>query len=180
MRYLPLALILSTSLAFAGGEDTGLIPKAQRKDASAFGFTDGRNMKTIAEYRGKVVVVDFWTTWCPPCRASLPEIAHLQRQEGKAPIAIIPVNQDEDGWNAVTPFLMKNKKALDGFRAYLPGVGKHGIAVLGTVSGFPTTFIIDGDGKVAWMWSGYGQGLMLERLNTLLKELPSPPPQSTP
>lgn len=180
MRFLPLTLILSTSLAFAGGEDTGLIPKAQRKDASAFGFTDGSHTKTIADYRGKIVVVDFWTTWCPPCRASLPEIAHLQQQEGKAPIAIIPVNRDEEGWSVVTPFLTKNKNALKGFKVYMADVGKRGIAVLGAVNAFPTTFILDGDGKVAWMWSGYGQGLMLERLKMLLKELPPPPPRSTP
>lgn len=116
MRMLSVALALSTALAFAGGEDTGLIPKAQRKDASAFGFTDGKNMKTLAEYHGKIVVVDFWTTWCPPCRASLPEVAHLQRQEG----------------------------------------------------------------KVAWSWSGYGEGYMSERLKVLLKELPPPPPRTTP
>lgn len=180
MCLLPALLALSTALAIAGGEDTGLIPKAQRKDASAFGFTDGKIMKTIAEYRGKVVVVDFWTTWCPPCRASLPEVAHLQRQESKAPIAIIPVNQDEDGWSAVTPFLMKNRMALEGFRVFMPGTGNHGISMLGTVSAFPTTFIVGGDGKVAWMWSGYGKGLLLERLKILLQELPPPVPHNNP
>ncbi len=158
----------------AGSEDTGIIPKAARKDASAFGFSDGRTRKTVADYRGKVVVIDFWATWCPPCRQSLPELAHLQRQEPKAPIAIIPVNRDDEGWSVVTPFIHKNAKVLGDFRAYMAGVGKNGTAVLGEVTAFPTTYIIDADGKVASRWTGYAEGLLVERLNAVLRELPAP------
>jgi thiol-disulfide isomerase/thioredoxin len=179
-RALPaLLLTLAAALpALAGGEDSGLIPKAERKDASAFGFSDGKKKGTLADYRGKVVVVDFWTTWCPPCRKSLPELAHLQKQEAKAPIAIIPVNQDEEGWTIVTPFLAKNAKVLEGFRVFMAGTGKNGIGVLGEVNAYPTTYLIDAEGKVAWRWTGYGEGMLVERLKRLLKELPPPTPAS--
>ncbi len=175
MRLPAILLVPIASLVLhAGGEDTGIIPKAQRKDASSFGFSDGGKVRTVAEYRGKIVVVDFWATWCPPCRKSLPELAHLQRQESKVPIAIIPVNRDEEGWSIVRPFLIKNSKVLEGFRVYMAGIGKQGIAVLGPVDAFPTTYLIDADGKVASRWTGYGEGLLVERLNELLKELPPP------
>jgi len=178
IRALPnLVLSLAMALpALAGGEDSGLIPKHLRKDASAFGFSDGKKKGTLADYRGKVVVVDFWTTWCPPCRESLPELAHLQRQEARAPIAILPVNRDEEGWSIVTPFLSKNSRVLEGFRVFMAGTGGNGISVLGEVKAFPTTYLIDAEGKVAWRWSGYGEGLLLERLKTLLQELPLPKP----
>lgn len=166
--------VASLILHAGGAEDTGIIPKAARKDASAFTFSDGRKTRTVGDYRGRIVVVDFWTTWCPPCRRSLPELAHLQRDESKVPIAIIPVNRDEEGWSVVTPFLGKNSKVLDGFKVYMAVTGKQGIPVLGSVNAFPTTYLIDAEGKVASRWSGYGEGLLVERLNALLNELPPP------
>lgn len=178
MRPLLPVTALMMSLGLQASDDSGLIPKGQRKDASAFGFSDGKKKGTLADYRGKVVVVDFWTTWCPPCRESLPELAHLQRQEARAPIAIIPVNRDEEGWSIVTPFLSKNSKVLEGFRVFMAGTGTNGISILGEVKAFPTTYLIDAEGKVAWRWSGYGEGLLLERLKMLLRELPPPKPAS--
>lgn len=142
---------------------------------SAFGFSDGSKNRLLADFRGKVVVVDFWTTWCPPCRQSMPELVNIQRQEAKVPIAVIPVNMDEDGWSVVTPFLMKKRKVLDGFRVFRAAVGKSGIHVLGTVEAFPTTFIVDAKGKLAWWWSGYGPRLVEERANQVLKEIPINP-----
>jgi hypothetical protein len=58
----------------------------------------------------------------------------------------------------------------------MAGTGGQGISVLGEVKAFPTTYLIDAEGKVAWRWSGYGEGLLLERLKTLLQELPPPKP----
>lgn len=170
-------ILIAPFLALApllGGEDTGLLPREARKDASAFGFTDGKVLKTVADYRGRVMVIDFWATWCGPCRKSLPELAHLQRQEGKAPIAIIPVNRDEGGWSVVLPFLHKNAKALEGFKVYMAGVGKQGISVLGEVNAYPTTYLIDTEGRIAARWTGYGEGMLVERLRALLAELPPP------
>lgn len=177
MRPIPMLLsLVLTTLPLVGMEDsdTGLIPKAQRQDVSAFGFTDGKGQRTVAEFKGKALVVDCWTTWCGPCRRSLPELAFIQRQEAKLPVAVIPINLDEEGWAVVTPFLIQNRQALPNFRAFMAGTGKHGLSVLGEVKSYPTTFLVDADGRLAWRWSGYGEGLVIERLNQLLRELPPP------
>ena len=167
--------LLSVSLAAGEGQDSGLIPISQRRDVSAFGFTDGSKSRTLFEYRGKVVVVDFWTTWCPPCHKSIPELISIQRQEATVPVAVIPVNMDEDGWPVVTVFFAKNRKALEGFRVFRAGLGKNGVHVLGEVTAFPTTFLVDANGKLAWWWSGYGPDLVKDRLNQILTELPAKP-----
>ncbi|MBK8724734.1 MAG: TlpA family protein disulfide reductase [Holophagaceae bacterium] len=170
-------LLLAAALALHAGKDSGLIPKAQRKDVSAFAFSDGRKTHTLAEHKGKVVIVDFWTTWCPPCRESLPELAAIQRQQDKLPIVVLPVNMDEEGWSKATPFIQRNKQVLKDFQAYIAASGKQGPGVLGTVDAFPTTFLVDADGRLAWFWSGYGQGTVIERANAILAELPEPAPK---
>lgn len=171
MRPYPIVLSLAIVASLVAGEDSGLIPKQQRKDVSAFGFHDGKQLRTVADHKGRILVVDFWTTWCGPCRRALPELHRIQQQQARLPITIIPVNMDEDGWAKVTPFLMKNREFLKGFQAYMAGTGKQGSAVLGPVNAFPTTFLVDAEGKLAWWWTGYGEGVVLDRANQLLKEL---------
>lgn len=169
-RFLLIPVLIAVTLSAGEAQDSGLIPKARRRDVSAFGFSDGSRSRLLSEYRGKVVVVDFWTTWCPPCRRSLPELADLQQQGDKGAIAVVPVNMDEDGWPVVHAFIMRNSRALASFHAFRAGSGKNGPDVLGPVEAYPTTFIVDPEGKLAWWWSGYGEGLVKERANQVLNE----------
>lgn len=142
--------------------EAGLARKGQ--DVSAVAYLDASGARhTLAEERGKVVVVDVWATWCPPCRKTLPGLAKLAAAGGND-YTVVPISVDDDGFKAVTPFLEQHPEL-----AALPGLmpdGANGIAPLGQVQGIPTTFILDREGKVLDAWSGVQE----ERLAAGLKQ----------
>jgi thiol-disulfide isomerase/thioredoxin len=87
-------------------------------DVSRVAFSDAEgNHRTLAEFRGKVVLVDVWATWCPPCRKSLPEVAELQKSGGDRYV-VLPISVDRGGWSDVKPFLAQNPQL--GLTAYVP------------------------------------------------------------
>jgi thiol-disulfide isomerase/thioredoxin len=142
--------------------EAGLARKGQ--DVSAVAYLDASGARhTLAEEKGKVVVVDVWATWCPPCLKSLPGLAKLAAAGGND-YTVLPISVDDDGFKAVTPFLQSHSDF-----AALPGLvpdGPRGLAPLGAVSAIPTTFLLDREGKVLDAWSG----LQEERLASGLKQ----------
>ncbi len=119
---------------------------------------------SLSEYRGQVLVVDVWATWCPPCRQSLPEVAALQRStDGRYKVLAISV--DREGWGAVQPFLQENAQL--GLEACLPE-GPRSLAPFGEISGIPTTLLIDREGRLVTRWSGYYPGRAEQELKRLL------------
>ncbi|HZU53848.1 MAG TPA: TlpA disulfide reductase family protein, partial [Holophagaceae bacterium] len=83
--------------------ESGLARKGQ--DVSAVAYLDASGAKhTLTEEKGKVVVVDVWATWCPPCRKSMPGLAKLAAAGGED-YTVIPISVDDDGFKAVAPFL---------------------------------------------------------------------------
>ena len=161
-------LVLVAVLLFAGlvwllrssvsrGE-SGLAAKGQ--DVSAVAFLDAAGTRhTLAEFKGKVVVVDVWATWCPPCRKSLPGLAKLAAAAGND-YAVLPLSVDDTGMQAVQPFLQQHAD-LAPLPALVPD-GAQGLAPLGQVQAIPSTFLVDRDGKVLDAWSGL-QEARLER-----------------
>lgn len=142
--------------------EAGLAPKG--RDVSAVAYLDaGGTRHTLGEERGKVVIVDVWATWCPPCRKSLPGLAKLAAEGGSA-YAVIPISVDDDGFKAVTPFLQQHPE-LATLPALVPD-GVKGIAPLGQIRGIPSTFILDREGKVLDAWSGFRE----DRLAASLKQ----------
>jgi thiol-disulfide isomerase/thioredoxin len=118
----------------------------------AFLDTEGR-AHTLAEYAGKVVVVDVWATWCPPCRASLPELAKLQT-EAENRYVVLPISIDDGGFQEVNAYLGHHPMQL---KAYIP-LNRNALEPFGPINGIPTTIIVDENGKLRTRWSGYASG----------------------
>lgn len=156
-------LLLAGFVALRGLRGGG---PAAGTDVSQVAFRDAEgNRRTLADYKGRVVLVDVWATWCPPCRKSLPEVAELQRAGGDRYV-VLPISVDERGWGAVKPFLAQNPQL--GLAAYVPD-GAGGLEPFGEIRGIPATFVIDREGRVAKSWAGYGEGMAKRALDEALQ-----------
>ncbi len=133
-------------------------------DVRSVAFLDAEGGRhTLAEYTGKVVVVDVWATWCPPCRASLPEVAKLQA-EADSRYAVLPISVDDGGFTDVNAYLSGHPMPL---KAFVPE-NRGSLEPFGPISGIPTTIIVDEKGKLRTRWSGYAQGRAESELKTAL------------
>lgn len=161
---LPLALLLS---ACGRSAPQGVVPAGDRKLVAQVAYLDAEGQRhTLTEHSGKVVLVDVWATWCPPCRASLPEVAALQQQGGQDYV-VLAVSVDRNGWADVKPFLEANRNL--GLSAVLPD-GRGALAPFGPIRGIPTTLVIDRHGRLRERWSGYSEGRAARALEAALRE----------
>jgi cytochrome c biogenesis protein CcmG/thiol:disulfide interchange protein DsbE len=117
-------------------------PEFQLKDA------DGRTVR-LSDYRGKVVLLNFWATWCGPCTFEIPWFVEFERRLKDRGFAVLGISMDEDGWEVVRPFMSRLKI---NYRVLL-GNDEVGQAY-GGVDSLPTSFLIDREGKVAGVHVG--------------------------
>jgi peroxiredoxin len=97
----------------------------------------------LADLRGKIVFLNLWATWCPPCRMEMPSMERLYRRLQGTDFVMLAVSEDEDGIAAVRPFV--DKMGLT-FPVLLDQDG--GLPSRYGVTGYPETFVIDRDGRV--------------------------------
>ena len=106
---------------------------------------------TIDQYRGKVVLVNFWATWCGPCQIEIPWMMEFQKKYGPRGFTILGVSMDEEGKKAVAPFLEKSRFDLDGQKQtmnYPILLGNDAIASkFGGILGLPTSMLFSRDGQ---------------------------------
>jgi peroxiredoxin len=117
----------------------------ERKAAPEFELkdTDGKTVR-LSDYKGKVVLLDFWATWCGPCKIEIPWFIEFERSYKDKGFAVIGVAMDEEGWTVVKPFISElaiNYRILQGSDATAQ--------LYGGVDALPTTFLIDRGGKIA-------------------------------
>jgi cytochrome c biogenesis protein CcmG/thiol:disulfide interchange protein DsbE len=117
----------------------------------------------LAKLRGKVVVVNFWATWCAPCRAEIPGFMEVYRSYKSKGLEIIGISLDETGWEVVKPFLEKHKIT------YPVVVGDRKVVYdYGGIDAIPTTFVVNRDGDVV---SGHRGLLPKAQLEKILREV---------
>lgn len=128
---------------------------------------DGR-VHDLAAYRGKVVLVNFWASWCPPCRAEMPSMQRLATMMRGKPFALLAVNMAESE-KEVRDFLKEFKDPPIDFTILLDPKGKALKAW--KVHVFPTSFVVDADGRIRHAVTGALEWDELEptrRIETLL------------
>ncbi len=116
-----------------------------RKQAPDFALKDADGKVVhISDYRGKVVLLDFWATWCGPCKIEIPWFMEMQRKNKEKGFEVLGVAMDDEGWEAVKPFLADLRVN------YRVVMGNDATAQMyGGVDALPTTFLIDRSGRIA-------------------------------
>jgi thiol-disulfide isomerase/thioredoxin len=117
-----------------------------------FGKDEEGQQISLAALRGKVVILTFWTSWCPYCLKELPILESIQEKAGKAQLAVIAVNSREDRQTYRT--LVRHLKQ---FQFTMTGDWRGVVSDAYGISSIPHMFFIDRDGKVARVYKGYSE-----------------------
>jgi peroxiredoxin len=119
-------------------------PAVEGKPAPDFTLVDLAGQKTrLSDLKGKVVLVNFWATWCPPCREEIPSMANLNRIMAGKPFRMLAISIDQGGKEAVESFFRKSRTILPALLDTNGAVSK----LYGT-TGVPETFVIDRKGVI--------------------------------
>jgi peroxiredoxin len=128
-----------------------VIAPENRKPAPRFKLPrmTGGNVQ-LSDYKGKVVLLNFWATWCVPCRTEIPWFAEFQEKYRDAGLEVVGVSVDDKGWKVVKPFVADTSHGI----TYTVLLDTVDLTVLYKLATMPKTVIVDRDGKVAAIHNG--------------------------
>lgn len=135
----------TTQAEAAGAQESAVRDTKDRKPAPDFTLkdADGRELK-LSDFKGRVVLLNFWATWCGPCKFEIPWFIEFQKKYKDKGFTVIGVSMDEEGWEVVKPYL--TDKAVN----YPVVIGTDPVAqTYGGIDSLPSTFMIDKEGRIA-------------------------------
>lgn len=151
---MPLLVAAAATASAAAGDApqtvrATLATAKDRKAAPNFSLRDASG-KTVnlSQFRGRIVLLDFWATWCHGCKEEIPWFAEFEREYRSQGLAVVGVSLDDDGWAVVKPFLEGAKVPYRVLLGDPPTAKKYSIDAM------PDTFIIDRKGRVAAKYMG--------------------------
>ena len=122
---------------------SGYVKPADRKTAPDFVLKDASGASVrLSDLRGRVVLLNFWATWCAPCGVEIPWFVEFQKNYGDRGLAALGVSLDEDGWDAIRPYIEQRKVN------YRVVAGDDPVAQLYGAESLPMTFVIDRSGRI--------------------------------
>ncbi len=148
------ALLMVGGSACGTAEEATSLPAAP--DFTLLGL-DGGTVR-LSDYRGRVVIVDFWATWCPPCREEIPHFVNLQQQYGERGLTVIGISVDQGGPEAVEAFAREH-----GINYPIVMADNDVDRAYGGIRGIPTTFVIDRQGRIVKKYIGYQDRRVFEQ-----------------
>lgn len=112
---------------------------------------DGKDVP-LSQYKGKVVLVNFWATWCEPCQVEIPWLIEMQQKYSSKGFTILGVDADDEGNNVVSAYAAKERFNVNGEKLPMnyPILRGNDAATdkFGGLLGYPTSFLISRDGKI--------------------------------
>jgi thiol-disulfide isomerase/thioredoxin len=152
-----------TTTTAEGSSETPAVEAAAREDgvimAPDFVLKDvNGNTVRLSDYDGNVRLVDFWTTWCAPCKEEIPMFKELQETYGPDGFTILAISMDDDGLEVVKPFVEKYR--ID----YVNLIGNEEVALkFGGIVGYPTAYLVDREGGISAPFVGPKPKRVLEK-----------------
>jgi peroxiredoxin len=160
-----LALLISYDTGWEGLFPS-IKPAPNRAPAPAFTLQDAKGTNvSLADFKGKVVLLNFWATWCGPCKVEIPWFEEFQTKYANQGFAVVGVSMDDDGWKSVKPFM--EARNIN----YPIVLGNEAVSqAYGGIDSLPTTLLIDREGRIAAQHHGLaGKSTYEDEILKLLK-----------
>ena len=152
-RFVVLSIIVMALLA--GCTDRGAQSDTMASDFSLQDMS-GKTVR-LSDYKGKVVLLEFWAAWCPPCRASVPGLEKLHKAYKDKGLVVLAVSMDEGGWDEVRSFITESGIT------YTVLKGTEDVAAKYQVRSIPMMLVLNKEGKISKRYLGMGSDEDLEK-----------------
>ena len=142
LMHAAITIVIVAAICVATGAELQSAPG--RKPAPNFSLTDDKDAKiSLSDFKGKVVLVNFWATWCHGCKEEIPWYMEFAGKYKDSGLVVIGISMDDDGWKAVKPFLQGKKLN------YSVVIGNNTLAGQYGLDSMPLSVLVDRQGRIA-------------------------------